>query len=415
MKRRALLLFAAGLSAGAVLRGQDDILDTLDQKLTLSAWQDTWRVHLSGLFDAEGYEFQSPAPGFIYASGDSIFVPRLALFLDGQAGEHIYFFAQTRLDRGFDPVPGNLQLRPDEYAVRLMPGDGHKFSLQLGKFATVVGNWTERHDSWNNPFITAPLPYDNLSGVWDAFPARSTLTLLNWAHLRPYPPGDADADKQLRLPLIWGPSYATGASASGAVGTISYAFEVKNADLSSRPQTWQPNQTQWDHPTYSGRIGYRPDELWSFGVSASEGPYLRETAEGAVPIGRSFDAYRETLLGQDAAFAWHHFQAWAEVYEVRYAIPGVTNADTWAYYVEAKYKFSPQFFGAIRWNQQLYGDIPFAGTMTPWGADVWRIDAAPTYRLTAHLQLKLQYSIQQGNADPHNLGHTLAGQVTLRF
>jgi len=59
--------------------------------------------------------------------------------------------------------------------------------------------------------------------------------------------------------------------------------------------------------------------------------------------------------------------------------------------------------------------VPVAGAMTRWGADVWRIDFAPAFRLTAHVQLKLQYSIQQGNADPHNLGYTLAEQLTLRF
>jgi hypothetical protein len=405
----ALLLLVAPLAA------QEDFLDNLDQSLSFSAFSDQWRVRVSGLVDLEGYEFQAPAPGFIYAPGDALFVPRLTLFLDAQAGEHVYLFAQTRLDRGFDPSPGNLRLRPDEYAVRLMPGSGRAFSFQIGKFATVVGNWTSRHDSWNNPFITAPLLYDNLTAIWDAIPARSVGMLLNWAHLRPYPAQDADTDKQLRVPVIWGPSYATGASFSGAVGDFTYAAEVKNAGLSSRPDTWQPTDTQWNHPTYSARAGYIPNELWSFGVSASEGPYLLESAAPLLPPGRSFDSYRQTLFGQDAAFAYHHFQAWAEVYEVRYAIPGVTNADTLAYYVETKYKFTPQFFGALRWNQQLYGAVPYEGTLTRWDADVWRLDFAPTYRWSAHIQTKLQYSIQQGNADSRNLGHTLAAQLTIRF
>src|ERR1700729_3384026 len=141
----ALLLLAAPLAA------QDDFLDTLDQSLSFSGFSDQLRVRISGLMDFEGYEFQAPAPGFIYAPGDTLFVPRLTLFLDAQAGEHVYLFAQTRLDRGFDPSPGSLRLRPDEYALRLMPGNGRALSFQIGKFATVVGNWTSRHDSWNNP------------------------------------------------------------------------------------------------------------------------------------------------------------------------------------------------------------------------------------------------------------------------
>ena len=45
-----------------------------------------------------------PPPGLIDAAGDSLFNPRLSLFLDVQAGPHVYFFAQARLDRGFDPT-----------------------------------------------------------------------------------------------------------------------------------------------------------------------------------------------------------------------------------------------------------------------------------------------------------------------
>ena len=45
----------------------------------------------------------------------------------------------------------------DEYALRWTPWDDGRLSLQAGKFANVIGNWTARHQSWENPFITAPL------------------------------------------------------------------------------------------------------------------------------------------------------------------------------------------------------------------------------------------------------------------
>ena len=34
------------------------------------------------------------------------------------------------------------------------------------------------------------------------------------------------------------------------------------------------------------------------------------------------------------------------------------DAGLWDRYIEAKYKFTPQFFGALRWNQQLFSTIP---------------------------------------------------------
>src|SRR6476659_6182443 len=87
-----------------------------------------------------------------------------------------------------------------------------------------------------------------------------------------------------------------------------------------------------------------------FGLSGSEGPYFRREAESSLPAGRDISDYREFVLGQDVSFAWHHLQLWAEFYEARFEVPNVGDADTFAYYVEAKYKFTPQLFGAVRWK-----------------------------------------------------------------
>lgn len=410
----ALLLLGTALwGAGTARADPFDALDRVDDALNLTAADDQVRAQVSGLLDLEGYEFQQPPPGLMRDAGDALFVPRLSVYLDAQIGSLVYAFAQYRVDTGFDPQPGRLRGRLDEYAVRLRAGPA--LSLQVGKFATVVGNWTPRHDSWTDPFITPPLPYDNLTGIWDAYPADSTAQLLEWGHELPYPPFVADSGKQLRLPIIWGPSYATGGAVAGAIGQVSYALEVKNASLSSRPEYWNPSAGQFEDPTVSGRLGYQPDEAWTFGVSASEGPYLNPSADEYIDPGESFSRYRQTLLGQDVAFAHHHFQLWAEVYESRFEVPGVANADTLAYYVEGKQTLAPGWFVALRWNQQLYGNLPLGSVTLPWGADVWRADLAMGHRFNARLQAKLQYSAQQGAASPRNLGHTAAAQVTLRL
>src|SRR6186997_1404670 len=52
------------------------------------------------------------------------------------------------------------------------------------------------------------------------------------------------------------------------------------------------------------------------------------------------------------------------------------SVETFAYYLEAKYKITPQLFAALRWNQQLYGEIRNSeGGSVRWGNDLWRIDA----------------------------------------
>jgi hypothetical protein len=195
-----------------------------------------------------------------------------------------------------------------------------------------------------------------------------------------------------------------------------YAVEIKNAPLSSRPESWSLTEVGLQNPTFTARLGFRPNPMWNFGVSASDGAYFREEARMNLPAGRDLGDYHERVLGQDITFAWHHLQIWAECYEVQFDVPRVGNAATVAYYIEAKYKFAPQLFGAVRWNEQLFGTVRSGGgSRSQWGADLSRIDLSLGYRLTAHSQLKLQYSYQTETSGPGDTNHLLAAQFTVRF
>ena len=220
----------------------------------------------------------------------------------------------------------------------------------------------------------------------------------------------------MRQPVIWGPSYASGGAILGRIGKFDYAAELKNTSLSSRPEAWDATETQWQHPTFSGRLGFRPNEMWTFGASTSTGTYLRPEAEPTLAPGHSLDDYRQIVIAQDIAFAWRHLQVWAEFFQTRFEIPTVGDVDTFAYYLEAKYKITPQLFGALRWNQQIFGTVRDSeGDRATWGRDVWRIDSSVGYRFTAHTQLKLQYSLQHEDSSPQEYGHTVAAQLTVRF
>jgi hypothetical protein len=385
----------------------DDALDRLDSTLTISGFQDNFRARLSGTVDLEFYNFQQPAPALIDSKIDNLVNYRLTLFLDAQLGSQFYFFTQARLDRGFDPTDHGADIRLDEYALRITPWQDGRFTFQVGQFETVVGNWVPRHLSWDNPFIDAPLVYENVTAIADKYPPFSPLDFIFSNTYRP---------KYAFNPVIWGPSYATGISVSGRLGLFDYAVEMKNTSLSSRPESWLITENGFENPTFSGRVGFRPNEAWNFGLSASEGEYFRREAEPTLPPGRDIDDYREFVLGQDVSFAWHHLQLWAEFYEARFEVPLVGDADTFAYYVEAKYKFTPQFFGAVRWNQQLFSTISNGiGGQEHWSPDLERIDVAATYRLTTHAQLKLQYSFQHETTLPGHDNHLLATQFTVRF
>lgn len=415
--KRGLILVLAVVSVVSAANAADDFIDRVEDSLEFSDAKGAMRARLSGTLDLEGYHFQLPAPGLLYTESENLFSPRLSLFLDAQLGHSIYVFAQARADRGFDPGDENKQLRLDEFAVRLTASDEGSFNVQIGKFATVVGNWVERHGSWDNPFITAPLVYENLTGIWDAATPGTVDSLLRWSHLRPSFLADGEKeDKERRLPIIWGPSYANGLALSGRIERFEYVAELKNAALASRPDSWKATNVQWQNPTFSGRIGFRPNEAWNLGLSASSGSYLRSSAEQTLSPGHSLGDYKELILAQDIGFAWHHFQLWAEIYEARFKIPRLGDADTASYYAEVKYKFTAQFFGAVRWNQQVYGTmIDSMGQRTPWGRDIWRIDFAPAYRFTPHVQLKFQYSLQRTGGVATDWNNIFALQSTVRF
>jgi len=135
-----------------------------------------------------------------------------------------------------------------------------------------------------------------------------------------------------------------------------------------------------------------------------------------LPPGHGLGDYRQIVVGQDIRFEWHHVQLWAEAYESRFEVPTVGNADVFGYYLEAKYKFTARCFGALRWNQQLFGTVPDGqGGRGAWDRDLWRTDVALGFRATAHTQFKLQYSFLQESSAPRRSGNVVAVQYTLRF
>lgn len=405
------------LTASVEVSAQDGWVEGLQERLTVSNESGSLRARLSGTLELEAYALQQPPPGLLYTDDAFLLNPRLSLYVDAQAGPAVYGFLQVRVDRGFDPVEAPMELRLDEYAVRVTPWADGRFTLQVGRFGTVVGNWVRRHGAWDNPFITAPAAYETLTAIWDGEAALTTETLLRWGHVRPNPFATEYEDKHLRVPMIWGPSYATGVAVSGRLGKVDYAAEMKNASLSSRPEYWSPGEVGWRNPTYSGRLGYRPDAAWDLGVSASTGTYLVPEARWSTAGGHGLSDYRQTLVAADLAYAWRHLQVWAEVFRSRFTVPAVGNPEVSGYYVEVKYKMTPRLFGSVRWNQQWYGTLyhPAEGRDLRWGRNLWRIDLAPTYRFSTQTQLKVQFSLLHESDRAKSLSTLWAVQMTTRF
>src|ERR1700686_4337698 len=142
--RRKIDIFFAGVALVFAFETRADLLDQANQALSIRDQQNRFQLQLSGLIDFEGYFIDQRPPGLISSDDSFLFNPRISLFLDAQFLNHFYFFAQTRLDRGFDPWDSGAQLRLDEYFLRYTPLDNARVNFQIGKFATAVGSWVRR-------------------------------------------------------------------------------------------------------------------------------------------------------------------------------------------------------------------------------------------------------------------------------
>src|SRR4029077_6170575 len=104
---------------------------------------------------------------------------------------------------------------------------------------------------WENPFINAPLPYENITPISDKTAPSSPKDFVR---------GFDPSEKDQYNPMIWGPNYASGISVFGRLEQFDYAVEMKNAPLASRPETWIRPANGFDPPWFSGRFGFRPSE-----------------------------------------------------------------------------------------------------------------------------------------------------------
>jgi len=398
-----LLLAVACPAAHSHVGSSDALLDRVSEQLAWSTSGGALRARLSGTLDLDAYAFDDPAPAFVYSDDSPLFQPRLTLFLDAQAGADFYAFAQARVDRGFDPTEAGLRGRLDEYAVRYTPFREGEIGIQAGQFATIAGQWVRRHLSWDNGFVSAPLFYEQPSGVSAYNPYQSSQ--------------NAAAQPSSGLPLVWGPSYATGVGVAGMLEHFEWAVELKNASLSSHPRYWTLNGQDFESPTVTARIAWRPDLRWTIGLSGSRGSYIAPLGDyDGYPLPELLRRgdYVQTVWLLDASYAHRHLQVWAELIHGSFEGPHLGVLRSSGYFVELRYKLSPRLSAATRWNQQFFSGVQdFQGSRERWGPQQGRLDVAITWRFTAHSQLRMELN-QYTGADVRS-SPTYAARWTLRF
>ena len=402
----------AGMGAPETATGgwYEEAVDRFREFRTIESPDGGFRLNTDFWLTQDFEVFDRPPPPLVQTGEYQIYWPQLNGLLSMEFGEHLSFVALGQAYRGFDPTDESLSANLSEYFVVLQPFDTPALVLKGGTFATCYGQWVNRHFSFQNPLINAPMMYEAMTSVTDgagggnATPGRAAFLARR----------NAEQNVPAWLPVVWGPSYASGAQVGGSAGMLDYAVELKNAGLASRPSEWQFWQKDFSNPTVTGRVGVRPDAAWDIGVSGSGGSYVAANPRATAPLNAW--STTQTVIGSDVSWSHGALQVWAEAAWSQWRIPNLEPADAWTWFIESKWKFSQGLWVAGRWNQQLYGDYGVAGGgTTSWGNDTWRIDACLGVKLDSLMQFKLQYSYMDQAGFSQQSPSLFAIQLVMEF
>ncbi|MDB4411187.1 porin family protein, partial [bacterium] len=296
-----------------------------------------------------------------------------------------------------------------EWMLRFRPHGNNRLNIQFGKSATIFGNWVPQHEFHDDPFLLAPLPYSQITGIHPRVPGAISQAAIA-GRVSVYGNSIFRAPKENWASTIWGPSYSTGLSLIGAEGKFDYAFEVKNSGLSSLPDQWDPSLGDFDDPTFTARLGYRSDAAWALGLSFSRGPYLEPEGEKFLPAGMDRGDLPQTVIGLDARWAHRDLIISGEIIASEYETLEVGDLRSLSYYLQARWKAAPGLWLAARFGQIFHNsaDGP-GGTSLEWAPDHWRAELSAGYRFTPDLLVKAQYSYTQATGDPAGFANHLAG------
>ena len=351
----------------------------------------------------------SPQAALLTTTDEVFFAPRLLLDLDAALGDHWFFHASPRVDRGFDPGDrpyGDIRL--DEIMLRWRVNDDQSLNFQIGSFPSVFGAWSAQHGFFDDPFLLAPLPYSQIIGIHTRDPSAIFPAAIS-DRASGVTPSVSAMGKENWASVLWGPGYTTGAAVFGATSTLDYAFEIKNSALSSHPDSWP--ELDFQDPTWTARFGYRPDAAWAMGVSASRGTWLEENVPGV-----DRDDLIQSTLGLDLRWAHRNLILSGEIIMSEFETPAAGDLRVATGFVQARLKVSPGVWLAARFGQMLANDATgSAGTEIPWQPDVWRAEIGSGWQINSNLLLKAGYSFTHTDDDAIAGEHLLGTGIGWRF
>ncbi len=354
-----------------------------------------------------------------HGGASSFGISQLTLFLDGDITDEMFFTGEIQSDL-YNPNAEQTDFQIRTAAVTVTNLRKWRTNLQFGRFNTVFGTFPDRRLPLDNPLFDAPLAYShrvNLdpNGGW--VPPETLGNIRNFSII----------DKELTQTGIKAFSRLRGSK-------LEYAFALTNNPVSN-PRTVSGNNGL----SASMRLHWVADHATSFGVSYSQGGYLNSlsnvdpnNATRPLPANTilatnrfNISAYQHRLLGAHWNWERDRYQVYTEFMDSSFDVPNNPQAqslNSQSFYVESKYHFTKNFFGAFRFDTLSFDSTFYApltaGVSTPqkWDNDVNRVEVGMGTFVNDSTLAKVTYQTSDfdlpGNARDFNL---LAGSVTVVF
>lgn len=352
------------------------------------------QVQLGGLADFEVRKGGSDSSPFVNQTPNdkwTLYTPYLRLFANATISEKWFISSALQSDYYY-----STELNAPFFSViniNWMPIEDSDFTTTVGRFVTPYGVYSERILSSDNPFVHLPLTHS--SGL----PVSPQLGLLS---------SDVDYEEDddiTGLTMIYQRMYSQGISISNNVGEtewLGYNLSVTLAPVSTYVET-----SQYNTPSFLGRITLQPEVWGQLGFSFSTGPFMSPEAINAAMPDSDPDSYRQGSFGTDLLISYHYYTFLLEYNWSRWKAPYLEETETFAddnlrasvnhISGEAVVNF-PFFVGGyagIRYEQIISGELRSGSGIYSngeiWTYDRQRVEFLLGYKLHRNITLKSSY------------------------
>lgn len=361
----------------------------------------TFQVALSGRLHLEGY-LPADEPAYLIYETNAFASGRLSLFADVFLGKRIYGLIELRADRGEIPSNDSLEVRIEQAFLRYSLLPSKTLQIQIGKFVSPFGDFSQRHDSAADPFIRPPLLHEHRTMICPGIAPGNNDGFINWKY-RP------EEFRPTGAPIIWAVPYQVGAMLFGSAGKINFRAAVMNSAPSSDPVQWDLDLKQSWNYSLVGHLGWHINPELTVGVSFNYGPYSLEEIEEDLEYeygygSSSINDYNQILWGFNVNYAKGRLALRAELMLDTWQVPNVIDdPKDISYYIEMMYKFLPGVYGAVRYNAIHFNKISYTdGSKAQWDFNVRRIQVGAGYRFNRKTEIKAEYmfNMMSGPVDP---------------